>query len=155
MGDVLITNHVAQGAVVGALAPGPVSAFVLGVASHLTADSVPHWGAVEYDDFLRVAVPDGLIGLTLLGWLARRTPSRRRATVVAGMLGACFPDADKPGRHFFGRSPFPAAVDDWHARIQREAADRMPFEILGAVATTALATVLIERRGGRLSRRGG
>jgi hypothetical protein len=27
---------------------------------------------------------------------------------------------DKPGRHFLGRSPFPAAVDRFHGRIQNE-----------------------------------
>ena len=27
---------------------------------------------------------------------------------------------DKPGRHFVGRSPFPAVVDRFHRRIQNE-----------------------------------
>lgn len=128
----LITNHVVSGAVVGAVAPGPVSAFVVGVASHFALDSLPHWG----DDsvFLRVAVVDGLIGLAAMGAVARMTSPQRRTRVVAGMLGACAPDTDKPAMVFFGRSPFPGAVDAWHKQIQRESPRRMPQEVVVAIA---------------------
>ncbi len=126
----IITNHVWTGAVIGAVAPGPVSAFAAGVASHFVLDRVPHWG----DDsiFLEVAVPDGLVGLAALGALARTARRDRRASVLAGMLGACLPDADKPSNLFFGRSPFPAALDEWHVSIQREHTDRLPQELVAA-----------------------
>jgi hypothetical protein len=135
---VLITNHVLGGAFVGAVCPGPVSAFVVGVASHFVMDAVPHWGDGDHDRFLRVAVVDGLVGLGAMTWIAVRTPAARRRTMLAGMLGACFPDADKPGLVFFGRSPFPTAVDRFHGRIQTESTRRMPQEVLVA-ATGALA----------------
>lgn len=126
----LITNHVVSGAIVGAVAPGPVSAFAVGLASHFALDSVPHWG--EERIFLRVAVVDGLVGLTTMSLIGAGTPRRRRAAVVAGMLGACLPDADKPSTLFFGRSPFPAAVDAWHISIQRESPRRLPQEFVVA-----------------------
>ncbi len=137
----LITNHVLSGALVGALAPGPVSAFVVGVASHFALDTVPHWGDQDESVFLRVAVSDGLVGLTAMSVIAWTTPRARRARVVAGMLGACAPDADKPSELFFGRSPFPFALDQWHRDIQRESPRRMPQEF--AVAT--LGALLVRR----------
>lgn len=143
----LITNHVAAGAVVGALAPGPVSAFVVGVASHFVMDALPHWGVVEYDDFLKVAVPDGLVGLGAMAWLTRSAPESARVTVLGGMLGACLPDADKPSLLFVGRSPFPAALDRWHGDIQREEPDRMPQEIAVAVVGLLTAAWLVRRSG--------
>jgi hypothetical protein len=146
---VLITNHVAQGAVIGAIAPGPVSAFVAGVASHFVADSLPHWGDVQPDQFLRVAVRDGLLGLAAMGWLAARATDERRTTVLAGMLGACFPDADKPGRLFVGRSPFPGVVDRWHVEIQREERHRMPQEVLTIALGLTLAGWMVRRPGAR------
>ena len=128
----LITNHVLSGALLGAFAPGPLSAFVGGVASHFALDTVPHWG--DDSKFLQVAVVDGLIGLGAMGTITLATPPARRRRVFAGMLGACVPDTDKPTGVFFGCSPFPAAVDDWHKRIQRESTRRMPQEVILAVA---------------------
>lgn len=139
----IITNHVWSGAVIGAVAPGPASAFTAGVVSHFVLDQVPHWG--EDRIFLKVAVVDGLVGLTSLGLLARAARRGRRAKVVAGMLGACLPDADKPSTLFFGRSPFPEAVDEWHVSIQREDVDRMPQEVVVGALGTALAWWLVRR----------
>ena len=128
----LITNHVLSGALVGRAAPGPVSAFALGVASHFVVDTVPHWG----DDriFLQVAVPDGLVGLGAMAWVWRTTEPAARVRVLAGMAGACLPDADKPSTLFFGRSPFPEALDQWHRDIQRESVRRLPQEVVVAAA---------------------
>lgn len=137
----LITNHVLAGALVGAAAPGPVSAFLVGVVSHPVMDAVPHFGGLDDTEFLEVAVVDGLVGLAMLTRIALRTPPSRRASVLAGMLGACFLDADKPSRQFFGRSPFPGALDAWHGRIQRESRRRLPQELL-----VALAGALVVRR---------
>jgi hypothetical protein len=145
---VLITNHVAQGAVIGAVAPGPVSAFVTGVASHFAVDSLPHWGVPDYEVFLKVAVPDGLVGLAAMAWLTRSSSPALRVNVFAGMLGACLPDADKPSRLFFGRSPFPARLDLWHGDIQTEEAHRMPQEIVLATVGLLTAAWLVRRGGG-------
>jgi len=131
---VLITNHVLAGALLGRVAPGPLSAFAAGVVSHFAMDAVPHWGGYEISDVLPVAVVDGLVGATTLALVARLTPRGRRTTVVAGMLGACLPDTDKPWGLFLGGSPFPAAFDRFHAGIQTESRRRMPQEVLVAAA---------------------
>ncbi len=141
----LITNHVVQGAIIGAVAPGPVSAFVAGVASHFAVDAMPHWGVRDYAGFLKVAVPDGLLGLAAMTWLTQASSPARRTTAFAGMLGACLPDADKPSTLFFGGSPFPARLDRWHGEIQREAPHRMPQEIVLAGAGLATAAWLLRR----------
>jgi hypothetical protein len=142
---VLITNHVVAGAVIGAVAPGPASAFALGIISHAALDALPHWGHDDYDVFLKVAVVDGLVGLATLATLARAASPNRRAAVVAGMLGACLPDADKPSTLFFGRSPFPAWLDDVHGRIQNEAPERMPYEAIGGLVGAALVRARLRR----------
>ena len=120
----LITNHVLSGALVGRAAPGPASAFALGVASHFAIDTVPHWG----DDriFLQVAVPDGLVGLGAMAWVWRTTEPAARVRVLAGMAGACLPDADKP-------APKRVRDDVWFMAFNRAA-----YVIGGAAITAAL-----------------
>ena len=66
----LITNHVIAGAAVGAFSRTPGAAFGLGLVSHVAMDALPHWGNEDEKAFLRVAVVDGLVGLTVLGYLA-------------------------------------------------------------------------------------
>jgi hypothetical protein len=141
---VLLTNHVLSGALIGALVRRPVPAFAVGVASHFVLDAMPHWGKWRSRrHFMRVAVPDGLISLAAMGALAALSPAERRAAVVAGMAGAALPDLDKPAFVYFGRSPFPRAVNRFHSRIQREAPGRAHLEVLaaGALATAALAVL--------------
>ena len=138
----LLTNHVLSGALIGAVVRRPVPAFVLGVASHFALDAVPHWGPFRgRRELLRVAVPDGLTALAAMTALAAAAPSHRRLTLTAAMLGAALPDADKPVQLLFGRSPWPAAVAEFHGRIQDEAPHRFPFEaaVAGASAATAVA----------------
>ena len=142
----LITNHVVAGALIGSVAAGPASAFALGVASHVAMDALPHWGHPDYDVFIKVAVVDGLVGLTTLATLARAASPERRASVVAGMLGACLIDADKPSTLFFGRSPFPAWIDAAHKRIQNEAHERMPYEAIGGVLGAVAVRDFLRRR---------
>jgi hypothetical protein len=144
---VLITNHVVAGAVIGALVPRPAYAFGLGVASHLVMDALPHWGHPDYSVFIKVAVVDGLVGLTTMATLARAAGPQRRAAVVAGMLGACLPDADKPSTLFFGGSPFPTKIDQFHMRIQNEAHERMPYEAVGGLVGSFAARALLRRLG--------
>jgi hypothetical protein len=143
---VLITNHVVAGAVIGVLVPRPSMAFAVGVASHVAMDALPHWGHPDHSVFLKVAVVDGLFGLATMATLARAALPERRAAVVAGMLGACLPDADKPSDLFFGRSPFPAWVDEVHKRIQNEAHERMPLEAIGGILGAFAARALVRRR---------
>ena len=141
----LITNHVVAGAVIGVVAPRPATAFAVGVASHFVMDAMPHWGHPDHSLFLKVAVVDGLFGLATMATIARAATPERRPAVVAGMLGACVPDADKPCLLFFGRSPFPAVVDEVHKRIQNEAHERMPFEAIGGVVGSFLVRALVRR----------
>lgn len=140
---VLITNHVLAGALVGAASPGPVSAFAIGVVSHFAMDAVPHWGAGPLREVLHIAVADGLIGATALAVVARHSPRAQRTRVVAGMLGAAFPDSDKPWDLFVGGSPFPPAFDSFHAVIQRESPRRLPQEFLVATVVGLVVRRLV------------
>jgi hypothetical protein len=142
----LLTNHVLSGALIGALSRGPLPAFAAGVASHFVLDVIPHWGDWgSQRRFLRVAVPDGLISLATIGALAAVSPPDRRVAVVAGMAGAALPDMDKPAKLWFGRSPFPGAVDRFHGRIQHEAPRRAHLELLAAGAFACAALAVLRR----------
>lgn len=147
MGFMLVTNHVLSGALIGAVVRRPVPAFLSGVASHFALDMVPHWGVAEGVDWFPVAVRDGLTGLTAMAVMTALAPPSVRLGVLAGMSGAAFPDLDKPGNVFFDRSPFPARVDRFHLRIQRESPRRMPQEFVVGAALTVLATVVLRRLG--------
>ena len=143
----LVTNHVLSGAVIGAATRPPAAAFALGVISHFALDAVPHWGKWRGPDhFMRVAVADGLTGLAAMGALAAIAPDDARVAVLAGMAGAALPDLGKPSVVFFGRSPFPRRVDEFHRRIQREAPDRFPLEAAAGVVLLATAVTLLRAR---------
>ena len=157
----LLTNHVLSGALIGALARRPVPAFAAGVASHFVLDAIPHWGDWgSQRRFMRVAVPDGLVSLAVMGALTAAAPTGHRAAMLAGMAGAALPDVDKPAKMWFGCSPFPAAFDRFHSRIQDESFQRAPVELaaaglFGAMALTAIrrARVLTAGNSGRPGRR--
>jgi hypothetical protein len=140
---VLLTNHVLSGALIGALTRRPLPAFAAGVASHFVLDAVPHWGKLGWRQFLRVAVADGLISLAVAGALTAASPSARRHAVLAGMAGAAIPDLDKPAKLWFGRSPFPAAVDRFHMGIQDEATHRFYVELLAMAALVPAALIAL------------
>lgn len=145
----LVTNHVAAGAIIGALLHRrPVLAFAAGVASHLAMDRVPHWGLPRvpesHEPFLEVARRDGLAGLAAVAALAG--PARgRRVGVLAGIAGATLLDVDKPARHFFGCNPVPAPVQEFHERIQREAPHRMRNEVVLAAGLLGLSGLVVAR----------
>ena len=142
----LLTNHVLSGALIGALARRPLPAFAAGVASHFVLDAVPHWGKWgSKRRFLRVAVADGLISLAAMATFATLAPAERRPAVVAGMTGAALPDIRQPTILWFGWSPFPAAVDRFHVRIQREAGGRAHVELLAAGAFAVAALTALRR----------
>ena len=140
----LVTNHVLSGAVIGATTRRIVPAFLLGVASHFVLDAVPHW-APETLTLVQVGVPDGLTGLAVMGAMTAIAPCGRRAAVLAGMAGAALPDLDKPSKVFFGRSPFPRAVDRLHGAIQDEAPHRFKYELAAAVVFCVAAIGLLRR----------
>ena len=140
----LITNHVLSGAVIGAGSPDVISAVTRGFLSHFVLDVVPHFG-VDDEHFLKLAVADGLLGLAAIAAVGRTTPADQRLTVLAGVLGACLPDMDKPGRQFFGRSPYPDWFDRLHAAIQPESSRRLPVE-LAAAALFVAALQAAQRR---------
>jgi len=153
---VLVTNHVLAGAAIGAAVERPLPALVLGVVSHVAMDSLPHWGLAHEDRqgdvmrnpaFLRVAYRDGFAGLAIMG-VAVGLARGRRLPVLAGMVGAALLDLDKPGKYFVGLSPFPAAVDRFHARIQegREHDHRMGQEFAVAAGLAAVAAILCGRK---------
>lgn len=143
----LVTNHVLSGALIGAVVRRPAAAFTTGVGSHFVLDSMPHWG--KWRDkraFLRVAVPDGLLGLAVIGVFTALAPPDRRIGVMAGMAGAALPDMDKPWRLVFGHSPWPAAVDRFHSGIQREAGRRAHYELAAAAIFGTAAVTALRRR---------
>ncbi len=142
----LVTNHVLSGAVIGAATRRIVPAFLLGIASHFALDAVPHWGDRNLT-LMQVAVPDGLTGLAVMGAMTAVAPRGRRAAVLAGMAGAALPDLNKPAVVFFGRSPFPRAVDRLHKVIQDEAPHRFKYEVAVAVACCAVAVGLLRGPG--------
>jgi hypothetical protein len=143
----LVTNHVLSGVVIGAAVRRPVSAFALGVASHFALDAAPHWGKFGSGRmYLSVAVSDGLAGLAVMGTMAALAPRGSRAAVLAGMAGAALPDLDKPSQLFFGRSPFPPAVDRFHTRIQHEESRRAHYEATAAVIFGLVAFALLRGR---------
>ena len=141
----LITNHVLSGAVLGAVAPDVGQAVSLGFLSHFVLDGLPHFG-VDDEHLMKVAVPDGLLGLAAIAVIARATPRDRLLPVLAGITGACLPDLDKPSRQFFGRSPFPRWFDAVHARIQDEEVHRFTVEVAAAVVFSAALTALLPHR---------
>lgn len=132
-----ITNHALAGALIGHAVRRQALAFGLGVASHVAMDMVLHYGRedIEWHDFLRIARVDGIVGLGVCAAALAAAPRAARPAVAAGITGACLIDLDKPGRHFVGRSPFPAAVDRFHSRIQNESE-------LGGLVEAAAALVL-------------
>lgn len=124
----LITNHVLSGALLGRAAANPGTALGAGLVSHFALDAIPHFG-LGRDRLMRAAVPDGLVGLATIGVIAVSTPPEHRLRVLAGIVGACLPDLDKPGEQFFDRSPYPGWFDRFHSGIQSESPRRLPLEL--------------------------
>ena len=138
----LVTTHVLSGAVIGALAPDVSTALTRGFVSHFVLDAIPHWGC-EPGEMLRVAVPDGLIGLAAIAAVGAAAEPSRRVRVLAGVFGACLPDIDKPSDLFFGRSPFPRWFDWFHQVIQHERPNRWKREVTTAAGLAVLAAVVL------------
>jgi hypothetical protein len=146
---VFITNHALAGAAIGALVRRPVPAFAAGVASHVAMDMVLHYGdaGMDWERFVEMARVDGAIGLGVTAAVASTAPATVRRSALAGLAGACIVDLDKPGRHFFGRSPFPSAVDRFHCRIQNEAPVGRWVEVAAALALARGLAAAFRARG--------
>jgi hypothetical protein len=150
---VFVTNHVLSGVVIGrVLEQRPVTAFVVGVASHLALDMVPHWGCQlrtvpDWQQFLRYAQRDGILGLvTALGALAA-VDRRVRLATLAAIAGATLLDADKPAMYFWRKNPFPRAVRRVHAWAQNESPEGMSNEIVfGVSCALADAVIAVQSR---------
>jgi len=147
---VFITNHALAGAAIGAVVRRPVPAFVTGVVSHVVMDLTLHFGEadMEWDEFLKLARVDGIVGLGVTAAVAATAPPAMRRSALAGLAGACLIDLDKPGRHFFGRSPFPRIVDRFHHRIQNEAPQGGWVEAATAAALLAAVAAAFRYRSG-------
>lgn len=144
-----ITNHVLAGTIAGtALRRRPVLAFAVGFATHVAMDMTPHWGnpTIGRDGFLAVAKRDGILGLATLA-LVTAAGVPPRTALLAGIAGAAVLDADKPSEYFFGFTPFPRALDEFHTRIQRESPEGIRTEVVfGAGLALVCAAVLVGRR---------
>ena len=129
-----VTNHVLSGVVIGRLLERhPVTAFVVGVGSHLVLDMVPHWGCDTRSTdggqlFLGYAKRDGLLGLLPAASASGAVAGQTRPATLAAIAGAVLLDMDKPFLHFWGRNPFPGWVRRIHAGVQRESPQGLPNE---------------------------
>lgn len=147
------TNHVLSGVVVGRIFERrPVAAFVVGVASHLALDMVPHWGCQMNNpegrqQFFRYAQRDGLLGLAVALGATAAVDRRARVATVAAIAGATLLDADKPAIYFWKRNPFPRVVRRIHTRVQNESPEGMPNEIaFGLTCALADAVIALQSR---------
>lgn len=150
-----ITNHVLAGALAGSVfRRRPALAFVTGFATHIAMDMTPHWGnpTLDRDGFYAVARRDGLLGLATLA-LVTVAGVPPRAALVAGIAGAAVLDSDKPAEHFFGVNPFPAWLDRFHMRIQRESPEGLRTEVAAGVALAAACAAVLARRRRRYATR--
>ena len=144
-----VTNHVLSGVLLGQmLKRRPVTAFFIGVGSHLVLDSIPHWGCDtdapgQFGRFLLVARRDGLLGLTIMAVAAAAVPKRGRASTVSAMAGAALLDLDKPLMIYVGLNPFPAVVNRLHGRVQRETSLGMPFEFAFGAALAGIDLLMV------------
>lgn len=114
-----LTIHGPVGALVGALAPDPVSAFALGALSHYAIDAIPHGderlgGHLEGVAKLRFIVRIGLVdaAIAVVALIAILQPWRiwPSFTVLAGVAGGLVPDGLQLLHHLFPRVRW----FDWH-----------------------------------------
>ena len=143
-----VTNHVLSGVVIGRyFERRPVTAFVVGVGSHLLLDKVPHWGCEKGSAdskvlFLRYAKRDGVLGIFTMAGATLAVNRQARVATLAAMLGAALLDADKPSVFFFGVNPLPRAVRRIHSWAQNESRRGMPNEFAFGIACAVVDVVI-------------
>ena len=138
-----VTNHVLSGVVIGrCLERRPVTAFVVGIGSHLLLDKVPHWSCDNDELFLRYAKRDGVLGLITMASATWGVSRQARASTLAAMAGAALLDVDKPSLFFFGVNPFPKLVRRIHSWAQNESPQGMRNEIAFGAVCAVVDTVI-------------
>lgn len=150
-----ITNHALAGTLIGINNKSSKAAFTEGFLSHLVMDYIPHWGGeVSPEEFKKVAVADGLIGLTVcagaLMYSYHAGGSEKTIPVAAGILGACLPDTNKPWKFFLGKENFfPEKIEKAFSVIQTESREGYKVEAAAAVVLTAAIGYSIWRKNRR------
>jgi len=88
------TTHVLSGAATGYLIEKPIPAFIVGLASHIALDMVPHHDPETNAGY----VIDSICGVSIFSLLfvhSRKTPTDcSLKSAIAGSLGAAIPDLE-------------------------------------------------------------
>lgn len=145
----LATTHVLTGALIGRRVRSPAAAAVLGIASHLALDALPHWGVDVSAPggrraFLLVATVDG-VALTAAGaWVFRRFGA---GPELAGAAGALLLDMDKPAAEVGVRQLWPDRLHHLHMGIQTgERPHRWPIDLAVAAAAAGVLSAATRAR---------
>ncbi len=152
-----VTNHVLSGVILGQMLPRrPVTAFVVGVGSHLLLDACPHWSCDRHlpegeERFLKAAKRDGIVGLAAMAVATIVAEKPTRISTIAAMTGAALLDADKPLLHFVGVNPFPKLVQWVHKGIQNESPKGLLNEVVYGSAFASVGAAMLTRGRNRLS----
>lgn len=121
-----LTVHGSVGALIGAATGEPLSAFVLGVASHLAFDAIPHgdsrlFGNLPRRAFIgamfRTALIDGVILIFVLALLALTHRLPVVYAVAFGAAGAVIPDIISGFSILFPRIIFLERIRAAHERV--------------------------------------
>lgn len=142
----LLTAHVATGALLALAVRNPVLVFPVAVGSHLALDMVPHW-AVAQDPraWLALAALDGLSALCLAAVLCFSTHPTLRLSLCVGVFGASLLDFDKPYRLLTGAQLWPDQVHYVHTAFQHELASLWWVDSLITALAVLCCTILIVR----------
>ena len=125
------STHTIVGSFIGKKIPSAPVAILVGATSHLVLDAIPHWGR-QPEIFWPVAITDGLIGGTVVLYLAKKAFDSRKTSDINSFLAAIAagaPDWDKPFRELLGIEPWPEVFNNFHKIIQTESPTRFPMEI--------------------------
>lgn len=127
--------------------------FVLGVASHLLLDLIPHYAWIVDRDWFISAASHWVIRATILSLLvglpAIWITGRAWPCAVAGILGAMYPDIEKVAYFNFGATD-PLILFDWHSKHLTSNPPGVPaWVLMGAewiLVVAILAAMAIMRR---------
>jgi len=126
------STHTIVGSFIGKKISNAPVAILVGATSHLVLDSIPHWGN-QPEIFWPVAVTDGIIGGTVVLYLAKKALNSRKTSDINSFLAAVAagaPDWDKPFRELLGIEPWPEVFNNFHKIIQTESPTRFPMELV-------------------------
>lgn len=131
-----LTVHAAAGLALARLSPHPVLTFILGLASHLLLDAIPHgdehlapshfaW-ARRVRRLVGAAVIDALVLAGFLSIYLWVTPIESGWNLAAGVTGALLPDAVE-GVYLITRVRFLESFDRFHVYIQSFAGSKIDW----------------------------